>query len=109
MPALATPAGAAASGCANVRVPGAAEQQLSCLDDLTTTGTLATGHTVQTDWAGLTSAGFPVPHGVPGIQIVPRRPGRWNGGLVVSGSPGVRRQYANDRVNGDLATTCALN
>ncbi|RSN48156.1 tannase/feruloyl esterase family alpha/beta hydrolase [Amycolatopsis sp. WAC 04197] len=120
--ALATPA-QAASGCGNVRVPGAATQRLSCLDDLTTTGTLATGHTVQSDWAGLTSAGFPAPKGVPGIQIdgyfpdsstsntahgwnhdaqfVLRLPDRWNGGLVVSGSPGVRRQYANDRAIGD--------
>ncbi|MFD5248503.1 tannase/feruloyl esterase family alpha/beta hydrolase [Amycolatopsis sp. NPDC058340] len=119
---LATPA-QAASGCGNVRVPGAAAQRLSCLDDLTTTGTLATGHTVQSDWAGLTSAGFPAPKGVPGIQIdgyfpdsstsntthgwnhdaqfVLRLPDRWNGGLVVSGSPGVRRQYANDRAIGD--------
>lgn len=123
MLALITPAEAAASECANVRVPGAAKQRLSCLDDLTTTGTLATGHTLQADWAGLTSAGFPVPHGVPGIQIdgyfpdsstsntahgwnhdaqfVLRLPDRWNGGLVVSGSPGVRRQYANDRAIGD--------
>ncbi|MFD5093286.1 tannase/feruloyl esterase family alpha/beta hydrolase [Amycolatopsis thailandensis] len=122
MLALATPA-QAASGCGNVRVPGAAKQQLSCLDDLTTTGTLATGHTVQADWAGLTSAGLPAPKGVPGIQIdgyfpdtstantahgwnhdaqfVLRLPDRWNGGLVVSGSPGVRRQYANDRAIGD--------
>jgi hypothetical protein len=30
-----------------------------------------------------------------------RLPNRWNGGLVVSGSPGVRRQYANDRAIGD--------
>ncbi len=122
MLALATPA-QAASGCGNVRVPGAANERLSCLDDLTTTGTLVTGHTVQSDWAGLTSAGFPAPSGVPGIQIdgyfpdsstsntthgwnhdaqfVLRLPDRWNGGLVVSGSPGVRRQYANDRAIGD--------
>ncbi|EME64226.1 tannase/feruloyl esterase family alpha/beta hydrolase [Amycolatopsis decaplanina] len=123
MLALVSPAEAAASGCANVRVPGAAKQRLSCLDGLTTTGTLATGHTVQADWAGLTSAGIPAPKGVPGVQIdgyfpdsstantthgwnhdsqfVLRLPDRWNGGLVVSGSPGVRRQYANDRAIGD--------
>ncbi len=120
---LITPREAAASECARVRVPGATKQQVSCLDDLTTTGTLATGHTVQADWAGLTSAGLPAPSGVPGIQIdgffpdtstsntahgwnhdsqfVLRLPDRWNGGLVVSGSPGVRRQYANDRAIGD--------
>jgi hypothetical protein len=29
-------------------------------------------------------------------QFVVRLPERWNGGLVVAGTPGVRRQYAND-------------
>jgi hypothetical protein len=106
-------------------VPGAERQVVTCLDDLTTTGTLASGHTVQADWAGLTSAGLPVPGRVPGVQVdgyfpdsstantnhgwnhdaqfVLRLPDRWNGGLVVSGSPGVRRQYANDRAIGDQA------
>jgi hypothetical protein len=117
--ALITTGEAAASECASVRVPGAAKQRMSCLDDLTTTGTLATGHTVQADWAGLTSAGLPAPSGVPGIQIdgyfpdtstsntahgwnhdaqfVLRLPERWNGGLVVSGSPGVRDGQAISR------------
>src|SRR5689334_22785739 len=112
-----------ADTCAPVFVPGAAHTEQSCLDDLTTTGTLKTGHTVQADWAGLTSAGLPAPSGVPGVQVdgyfpdtsttntnhgwnhdsqfVLRLPKRWNGGLVVSGSPGVRRQYANDRAIGD--------
>ena len=36
-----------------VRVPGA-EQQAPCLADLTTAGTVATGHTDAGDWAGLT-------------------------------------------------------
>ncbi|MCE7011048.1 tannase/feruloyl esterase family alpha/beta hydrolase [Kibdelosporangium philippinense] len=120
-----TPAAAHASTCAPVAVPGAAYAKQSCLDDLTTTGTLRTGHTVQADWAGLTSAGFPLVSAVPGIQVdgyfpdtsktntthgwnhdskfVLRLPSRWNGGLVVSGSPGVRRQYANDRAIGDQA------
>ncbi|MEC3981125.1 3-hydroxybutyrate oligomer hydrolase family protein [Amycolatopsis sp. H20-H5] len=120
---VATPAATAVPRCAPVTVPGAAHQEQSCLDDLTTTGTLVSGHTVQADWAGLTSAGLPAPSGVPGVQVdgyfpdtsttntahgwnhdaqfVLRLPEKWNGGLVVSGSPGVRRQYANDRAIGD--------
>lgn len=122
---LAAPAAAAdpAVHCGAVPVPGAAHQEQACLADLTTTGTLATGHTVQGDWAGLTSAGLPAPRGVAGVQVdgyfpdtsttntnhgwnhdaqfVVRLPDRWNGGLVVSGSPGTRRQYANDRAIGD--------
>ena len=116
---------APSASAATLHVPGAAYQITTHLDDLTTTGTLATGHTVQADWAGLTSSGLPVPSGVPGVQIdgyfpdastsntnhgwnhdaqfVLRLPDRWNGGLVVSGSPGVRRQYANDRAIGDQA------
>lgn len=30
-----------------------------------------------------------------------RLPARWNGRLVVTGAPGVRRQYANDFIFGD--------
>ena len=29
-------------------------------------------------------------------QFVIRLPNDWNGGLVVAGAPGIRRQYAND-------------
>ncbi|GGS21753.1 tannase/feruloyl esterase family alpha/beta hydrolase [Actinokineospora fastidiosa] len=114
---------AAASGCAAPRVPGAAAQKAACLDDLTTTGTVASGHTVPADWAGLTPAALPRQAAVPGVQVdgyfpdtsttnthhgwdhdaqfVIRLPERWNGGLVVSGAPGVRRQYANDRAIAD--------
>ncbi len=122
--AVTVPAPAAAGqGCAAAAVPGAAYQESACLTDLTTTGTLASGHTVAADWAGLTSAGLPVPPPVPGTQVdgyfpddsttntnhgwnhdaqfVLRLPRNWNGGLVVSGSPGNRRQYANDRAIGD--------
>lgn len=119
--AMAVPATASASvrhGC-TVGVPGAAYTESACVDDLTTAG----GHTVAADWAGLTSAGLPVPAPVPGVQVdgffpdtsttntdhgwnhdsqfVLRLPRNWNGGLVVSGSPGNRRQYANDRAIGD--------
>ncbi|CAM3028620.1 3-hydroxybutyrate oligomer hydrolase family protein [Saccharomonospora xinjiangensis] len=107
----------------HLRVPGARHQQVACLDDLTTTGTVRTGHTDPADWAGLTQRALPVPGPVPGIQIdgyfpdtsttntnhgwnhdsqfVIRLPRNWNGGLVVSGAPGNREQYANDRVISD--------
>lgn len=106
-----------------IRVPGAQHQEVACLPELTTAGTVASGHTVPTDWAGLTPKDLPVPSGVPGVQIdgyfpdssttntdhgwnhdaqfVIRLPDHWNGGLVVSGTPGVRGQYANDRAIGD--------
>lgn len=104
-------------------MPGAAVQRAACLAELTTAGTVASGHTVPADWAGLTHAALPQPVGVPGIQLdgyfpdssttntnhgwnhdaqfVLRLPDNWNGGLVVTGSPGVRRQYANDRAIAD--------
>ncbi|MFD5828529.1 prolyl oligopeptidase family serine peptidase [Lentzea sp. NPDC060358] len=113
--ALAPPVG-------TMTVPGAEHQQVARLADLTTTGTTATGHTDPADWAGLTSAQLPVSPAVSGIQVdgyfpdtsrtntnhgwhdsqfVLRLPDRWNGGLVVTGSPGVREQYANDRAISD--------
>ena len=104
--------------CVAPAVPGAERQEAACLADLTTAATVASGHTDPADWAGLTPAGARNPSGVPGLQIdgyfpdtsttnathgwnhdsqfVIRLPDRWNGGLVVSGSPGVREQYAND-------------
>ncbi|HEU5469767.1 MAG TPA: tannase/feruloyl esterase family alpha/beta hydrolase [Actinophytocola sp.] len=106
-----------------LHVPGAPVQRAACLSELTTAGTVGSGHTVPADWAGLTAAGLPQPSGVPGIQIdgyfldtsttnpnngwnhdaqfVLRLPDRWTGGLVVSGAPGSRRQYANDRAISD--------
>ncbi len=108
---------------APVLVPGAQHQVVTCLDDLTTTGTVRTGHTDPNDWAGLTQEALPVPDAVPGMQIdgyfpddsttntnhgwnhdsqfVIRLPENWNGGLVVSGTPGNREQYANDRAISD--------
>lgn len=112
------------SGCARLWVPMAEKQVVSCLDELTTAGTVASGHTVAADWAGLTHAALPQQSGVPGVQVdgyfpdtstsnanngwqhdaqfVLRLPDRWNGGLVVTGSPGTRRQYANDRAIADF-------
>lgn len=119
LPGMALPAAAAGCpGLARAYVPGAERQEAACLADLTTAGTVASGHTVPADYAGLTAAGTVNPTGVPGIQVdgyfpdtstgntnhgwnhdsqfVLRLPERWNGGLVVTGAPGVRRQYAND-------------
>jgi len=106
-----------------LRVPGAEHQVVACLDDLTTAGTTRSGHTNPEDWAGLHAPGTVNPTGVPGLQVdgyfpdtstsntnngwrhdsqfVIRLPEDWNGGLVVSGAPGTRRQYANDFVIGD--------
>jgi hypothetical protein len=117
------PGAAAAAVSCSPTVPGAERQRAVCLADLTTAGTVASGHTDPADWAGLTSAGARNPSGVPGVQIdgyfpdtsttnathgwnhdaqfVVRLPERWNGALVVAGSPGVREQYANDFAIGD--------
>ncbi len=125
-PAAPAAATAAPRHCARadaVRVPGAVEQKTACLDDLTTAGTSVTGHTNVSDWAGLNATGTRNPTGVPGVQVdgyfpdssttntnngwnhdsqfVIRFPDRWNGGLVVTGAPGTRRQYANDFVIAD--------
>jgi pimeloyl-ACP methyl ester carboxylesterase len=102
-----------------VRVPGAEHQELAELDDVTSAG----GHTDPTDYLGTTHAGLPAQSGVPGVQIdgyfpsdshtnthhgwdhdaqfVIRLPEQWNGGLVVSGAPGVRAQYSNDKAISD--------
>jgi len=129
VPVSATVSAASASQdghCARVEqlhVPSAELQQAACLDDLTTAGTVRTGHTDPADWAGLHPPGAVNPTGVAGIQIdgyftdssttntnhgwrhdsqfVLRLPDNWNGGLVVSGAPGVREQYANDFVISD--------
>jgi hypothetical protein len=107
----------------HVRVPGAEHQQLACLTDLTTAALAGTPYTDTADQAGLTAAGTRNPSGVPGLQIdgyfpdtshsnathgwqhdaqfVIRLPDRWNGGLVVTGAPGTRKQYATDKAVSD--------
>jgi hypothetical protein len=117
------PAAAQPAGCAGVKVPGAEHTVTSCLADLTTTGTVPSGHTDPADWAGLEAPGTVTPSGVPGIQVdgyfpdtsttntnhgwhhdsqfVLRLPARWNGGLVVAGPPSTREQFANDRIISD--------
>ncbi len=122
----AAPAAAADSGCGGpktLRVPGAERQIEACLADLTTASTVGTGHSIAAEWAGLHPAGARNPSGIAGRQLdgyfpdtstfntdhgwnhdsqfVIRLPERWNGGLVVAGSPGVRRQYANDFIISD--------
>lgn len=111
------------AGMADVAVPGAEHHEAACLADLTTAGTVASGHTNQQDWNGLHASGTRNPSGVPGIQVdgyfpdssttnsnngwfhdsqfVLRLPDDWNGGLVVTGAPGVRGQYANDFIIAD--------
>ncbi|MEP7020199.1 MAG: tannase/feruloyl esterase family alpha/beta hydrolase [Pseudonocardiales bacterium] len=106
-----------------IATPGAVYQVTACLADLTTAGTTVSDHTVAAQWAGLHAAGTVNPTGVPGIQVdgyfpddsttntthgwnhdaqfVIRLPDQWNGGLVITGAPGVRGQYANDFVIGD--------
>ncbi|MFJ9124160.1 tannase/feruloyl esterase family alpha/beta hydrolase [Streptomyces sp. NPDC102340] len=120
--AAATPGGHCAARV-QLRVPGAERQQADCLDELTTAGTVGSGHTDPADYNGLTPKDLPTPTGVPGIQIdgyfpdtsttntnhgwnhdaqfVIRLPDHWNGGLVVSGTPANREQYANDRAIAD--------
>ncbi|MER7959799.1 tannase/feruloyl esterase family alpha/beta hydrolase [Streptomyces sp. NPDC096030] len=130
VPAGAVPAGAesgpARPGCAGVHrvdVPGAAYQETACLADLTTAGLAGTRYTDMADQAGLSAKGTTNPTGVPGVQIdgyfpddsrlnathgwshdaqfVIRLPEHWNGGLVVTGAPGTRRQYATDTLISD--------
>ncbi|MFB7110930.1 tannase/feruloyl esterase family alpha/beta hydrolase [Streptomyces sp. NPDC056291] len=127
-PAPATAASSTGTGghCAHqerVRVPSAAFQQTACLPDLTTTGLAGTPYTDPNDQTGLTARATRAPSGVPGTQIdgyfpdsshfntthgwdhdaqfVIRLPDRWNGGLVVTGAPGTRKQYATDKAISD--------
>ncbi|MFI2304087.1 tannase/feruloyl esterase family alpha/beta hydrolase [Actinacidiphila glaucinigra] len=131
--AAAVPAGAeAASGAAGhcarldrVAVPGAEHQQKACLADMTTTALAGTAYTDTADQAGLAAAGTTRPSGVPGVQVdgyfpdtsgfntthgwrhdaqfVLRLPDRWNGGLIVTGAPGTRKQYSLDVLISDWA------
>jgi hypothetical protein len=110
-------------GITQLTVPGAEHVEAACLDDLTTAGTVKSGHTDPADFGPLSVPGTINPAGVPGIQLdgyfpdtstfntthrwnhdaqfVIRMPRDWNGGLVVAGPPGTRRQYASDVIISD--------
>ncbi len=105
-------------------VPGAERMEAACLPDLSTKYLVATPYTDPSDWGTLHSQQTRNPAGiVPGIQIdgyfpdtsatnttrgwfhdaqfVIRLPHQWNGKLVVTGAPGVRKQYATDYLISD--------
>ncbi|WNV73967.1 tannase/feruloyl esterase family alpha/beta hydrolase [Geodermatophilus sp. DSM 44513] len=115
------PAPRACTADDRVEVPGAERADTACLPDITTAGLLtapAGQYTDQTDWVSLHAPGTTNPSGVPGLQVdgyfpdtssfntthgwdhdsqfVLRIPDDWNGGLVVTGAPGNRKQYASD-------------
>ena len=113
-------------GIDHLTVTGAEMLKAACLTDLTTTGTVTTGHTNSnefTGFGGLSVPGATTPAAVPGVQLdgyfpdtstfntthgwnhdaqfVIRLPRHWNGGLVVAGPPGLRQQYASDVIISD--------
>lgn len=108
-----------------VATPGAEHQSTACLPDLTSGALTGTAYTDAADWSSLIARGTENPSGVPGVQVdgyfpdtshfntthgwnhdaqfVIRLPDHWNGGLVVTGAPGVRKQYSLDPVISDWA------
>jgi len=122
-----TPAAAApADPCANasaISVPGAELQRVSCETDLSATVLATKDLSDASDWEGLHSQKTVNPPAGAGIQIdgyfpddsttnmthgwkhdsqfVIRLPANWNGQLVITGAPGVRKQYAPDYIISD--------
>ncbi len=117
---------AAADPCAGLdrlRVPGAELQRAECQPDLSASTLAALGRSDVSDWGTLHSKRSTNPPAGAGIQVdgyfpddsttnttngwnhdsqfVLRLPERWNGQLVVTGAPGVRKQYANDYIISD--------
>jgi len=121
-PAAATPAGPCADLEA-IQVPGAELQRVECQTDLSATALAAKGRSDISDWAGLHSKKTVNPPAGAGIQVdgyfpddsttnttngwnhdsqfVIRLPENWNGQLVITGAPGVRKQYAPDYILSD--------
>ena len=67
----------AAGHCARIDkvvVKGAERTETACLDDLTTTGTVQSGHTNPADWAGLHAAGTVTPSGCPASRSTATSP-----------------------------------
>lgn len=114
------------AGMAKATVPGVAQEDApACLTDLTTSGLVTTGHTDESDWATLTSVKTAPQPATPGFQVdgyfpddstlnsengknhdsqfVMRFPDAWNGKLIITGAPGVRKQYSVDRAISDWA------
>jgi hypothetical protein len=123
---LAASAQEAPDPCANadaLQVPGADKQVVTCHNDLSATALAAKGRSDAGDWAPLNSRRSTNPPAGAGIQVdgyfpddsttngtfgwnhdaqfVLRFPADWNGQLVVTGAPGVRKQYANDYIISD--------
>src|SRR4051812_46279961 len=121
-PAAASPAGPCAHVSA-IHVPGAQMQRVSCEPDLSATVLSTKDESDASDWEGLHSQKTVNPPAGGGIQIdgyfpdasttnttrgwnhdsqfVIRLPEHWNGQLVVTGAPGVRKQYAPDYIISD--------
>ncbi len=125
LPITAVPAAAesSCSGIDAVQVPGAERQRVDCLADLSAETLALNGHSDRSDWQILHSKASRNPAAGGGIQVdgyfpddsttngthgwnhdsqfVIRLPDNWNGKLVVTGAPGVRKQYANDFIISD--------
>jgi hypothetical protein len=106
-----------------IAVPGAELQRVECHTDLSATALSLKGRSDTSDWAGLHSKQTINPPVGGGLQVdgyfpddsttnttygwnhdsqfVIRLPDDWNGQLVVTGAPGVRKQYAPDYIIGD--------
>src|SRR4051812_2329469 len=122
-PAAAAPPAGPCANQAAISVPGAEFQRVECQRDLSATVLAAKGRSDASDWAGLHSQQSRNPPAGGGIQIdgyfpddsttssengwnhdsqfVIRLPDNWNGQLVITGAPGVRKQYAPDYIISD--------